>query len=111
MWKIGQTLPDGQDAGVVNAMRVWGEKLGGFIDKTEAIKVVLTSLPSEPPTLPQFMELCRSAASRIGAARPALDHKLSPEEIDRNRQRAAELAAKLGQKMTAAANGVTIKTA
>jgi len=61
MWKTGQVLPDGNDAGVVNAMNHWSEKLGGYVDRPDVIKKVLESLPIEPPSLPQFMELMRHA--------------------------------------------------
>ena len=29
-WKTGQSLPDGNDAGIVNAMNHWSEKMAGI---------------------------------------------------------------------------------
>lgn len=88
MWKLGQTLPDGQDAGLVNAKRVWAEKLAGFADRPECIKHVLDALPEDPPTLPQFVDLCRKAPKK---ELPALPHKLTEEQLKRNRERIAEM--------------------
>lgn len=59
MWRVGQLLPDGQDAGIANAKEVWGEKLAGFAGRPECIKRALESLPQHPPTLPEFIVLCR----------------------------------------------------
>ena len=41
MWRTGQTLPDGNDAGVVNAMNHWAEKLGWYVNSPDTIKEVL----------------------------------------------------------------------
>lgn len=89
MWKTGQTLPDGNDAGVVNAMAEWGKKLAGFAEQPERIKRVLETLPADPPSLPQFVELCRQV--RIDSDTPRLEHKQTPEEIERSRQFARSL--------------------
>ena len=55
-WKTGQVLADGTDAGIVNAMAMWGKKLAGFIDHPECIRRALDRLPNDPPSLPQFVE-------------------------------------------------------
>jgi hypothetical protein len=65
MWRIGQLLPDGQDAGIANAKEVWGEKLAGFADQPERIKRALESLGPHPPTLPEFIALCRQHSPHI----------------------------------------------
>lgn len=57
--------PDGNAESLVEAMDVWAEKLGPFARRPEAIKWALEHLPSEPPTLPAFYELC-SKAPRAG---------------------------------------------
>lgn len=88
-WKTGQTLADGTDAGVKNAMAFWAEKLGGFADQPERIKRTLDSLPADPPSLPQFVELCRAARQND---KPAIAHKLTNEE----RQHQSEMAKRLG---------------
>lgn len=89
-WKTGQIVEGGEhhgkDAGIVNAMATWGKKLAGFVDHPECIRRVLDRLPNDPPSLPQFIELCRVAPSHD--KQPALQHKLTPEEI----QRAADAA-------------------
>lgn len=89
-WKTGQSLPDGTDAGVRNAMGFWADKLGGFADRPACIRRVLDSLPTEPPSLPQFIELCRM--SRPDDAAPMLPHKLTPEE----REHQHEMSKRLG---------------
>ncbi len=98
-WKLGQLLDDGNDAGVVNAMRVWSEKLAGFQDMPEVFGQVLRSLPADPPTLPQFHELCRLAALNVRGSRPALDYKETPEQKEENRRRLAEIMEKLKSKV------------
>lgn len=92
MWKTGQVLPDGSDAGVVNAMKTWGEKLGSYVSSPETIKLALEHLPSDPPSLPQFQELLR--AYRV-EPRPALPQKLSEEEVRRRDEIAKENIRKL----------------
>lgn len=99
MWGTGQQLPDGQDAGIVNAMNHWAEKLGGFTDNPECIKHALAILPPEPPSLPQFVELCRHAPRNQPLA---LEHHLTPEERERNMQRLREIKEMLNSKFVAA---------
>ncbi len=88
MWKLNQTLPNGEDVGVVNAMRTWAENLGGFADHPECLKHALKTLPTEPPTLPQFLEMCRKAPLEQPKA---LEHKLTDEDIKRNKERLESL--------------------
>jgi hypothetical protein len=92
-WKTGQTLDDGTDAGVKNAMAFWAEKLGGFADQPERIRRVLDALPPEPPSLPQFVELCRAARPD---EKPALDHKPTPEEREHQRELSRRLGDAIG---------------
>ena len=79
-WKSGQVLSDGTDAGVKNAMDTWSRKLGGFADIPEVFKSVLSNLPVEPPSLPQFVELCREAGRRVNREKVAIDYKPTMEE-------------------------------
>jgi len=95
MWKTGQVLPDGNDAGVVNAMNHWAEKLGGYVNRPDVIKKVLENLPVEPPSLPQFLELMRQAWTAPSA--PLLEKKWTAEELEKNKKRAAEAMAKIRQ--------------
>ena len=91
MWTNGQLLPDGSgDAGLANAMRCWAEKLGGFADHPECIKHALLTLPNDPPTLPQFLDMCRHAPKKQALK---LEHKLTPEEIERNKSKVKNIIA------------------
>ena len=92
MWKTGDLLQNGQDAGYMNAMQTWAEKLGGFADHPECIAYVLENLPDTPPTLPQFQDLCRRAPRKEPLK---LVHSLTQEEINRNKERLDGLLGKL----------------
>jgi hypothetical protein len=65
--------------------RMWASKLSGFADKPKAIKQALDCLDAKPfpPTLPEFVTMCREAAGRGLDAPPMLEHHQSPEEIER----------------------------
>ena len=93
MWKTGQVLPDGNDAGVVNAMNHWAEKLGWYVNSPNTIKEVLESLPIEPPSLPQFAEMLRHAYKPPVV--PQIERKCTQEELDANKQRVREMLEKL----------------
>lgn len=77
----------------------WTEKLLGFADHPGVIRQAVDALDDRPspPTLPEFMSLCRDAARRAGTAHRALPHKPTPEE----RQHQHELAKRLGDVMGA----------
>lgn len=93
MWRTGQILPDGNDAGVLNAMNHWAERLANYHANPDAIRYVLANLPPDPPTLPQFHELLRTAWKP--APPPRLEHNPTPEEIEATKRKAAENIAKL----------------
>lgn len=93
LWKTGQTLPDGRDAGVVNAMNHWAEKLAGYSQSPDTIKRALESLPVEPPSLPQFQEILRHAYRPPEV--PQLENKWTEEQLERNRMRVRELLEQL----------------
>lgn len=78
-------LWSGTDIASVKA--IWARKLGGFVSQPTALKEALDALDDHPfpPTLPEFLTLCRNAARRTGTEQLRLDHKLSPEDIERNR--------------------------
>lgn len=71
MWRSGQSDSNGDDVGLQNAMALWAEKLAGFRDRPEAIRRALESLPLHPPTLPEFVALCRTVC-------PPPEHKALP---------------------------------
>lgn len=70
--------------------RTWAEKLGGFQEQPLAIRAALEALDEKPwpPTLPEFLGLCREAARRHGPARPALGFCPSAEDLARSGQAA-----------------------
>jgi hypothetical protein len=73
----------------------WAEELAGFADKGDAIAQALSAQKSNPfpPTLPEFLNLCRESAKRIGGySAPALAHKPTAEE----REHQSEMAKRLG---------------
>ncbi len=96
LWKINQTLPNGEDIGVINAMKVWSEKLAGFEEHPECIAYVLDDLPSEPPNLPQFLDACRRAPRKEPKM---LVHNLTPEDIARNKERLNEIKQQLNARL------------
>lgn len=90
----GKRFADMWDGVEPAAMRAsWANKLGGFADKPKAIKQALDSLDSKPfpPTLPEFLTMCREAASRGLDDKPALPHYPSAEEIARAEEAAKKL--------------------
>lgn len=91
MWLTGHRLPNGDDAGLANAMNHWAEKLGGYADHPETLKRALSNLPPEPPTLPQFMELCRH--SWAPPIVQQLENKPTEEQLAKNRERIREIIA------------------
>lgn len=83
----------------------WAEELAGFAKMPTALADALQSQKASPyaPTLPEFLQHCRNAARRIGDPMPpALTHKLSDEEIERNRERIAAISAGLARKQAVA---------
>lgn len=82
----------GQDADTLKAF--WAAKLAGFSDHPQAIKSALDALDERPfpPTLPEFMSLCRDALRRSPAG-PALP----PPQIDKAvaRERLAQLKSRM----------------
>jgi hypothetical protein len=96
-WRIGQTLQDGQDAGVVNALATWAEGLGMYASQegAEAIGRALKSLPADPPSLPMFRALVQQFRQ---PAQRAIAHSQTADDRSDNRERihAAAQAVKVG---------------
>lgn len=93
MWKTGQILPDGTDAGIANAMDLWDRKLAGFATTPETINKVLDNLPVDPPSLPQFRELLRQA--HVPKNNLAISREHTKEEIAANKARLKEMLSTL----------------
>ena len=76
----GEVLPDGGDGGVSSARGIWAYGLREFT--AEVIKTALSRTMAAhaeyPPTLPQFVALCKAAAPRevyrVALPPPAVDH-------------------------------------
>jgi hypothetical protein len=94
-WKTGQTFEHGQnkgeDVGVVNAMSVWAEKLGGFANQPERIARVIESLPDDPPSLPAFIGLLR--ATHVADSTVQIAYTQTPEDVARHREMSRRAAA------------------
>jgi hypothetical protein len=82
----------------------WAGELASFSDNPEcfgmAIKTMLQGCKL-PPTLPEFIAICRNHYRRPTEVVAAIEHKLSPEDIERNRERARKIAEALGRKLAA----------
>lgn len=89
MWKTGQVLPDGTDAGIANAMETWDRKLAGYAHSPETIKRTLDTLPPDPPSLPQFCEMMR--LNYVQPNTLAITKQQTAEEIAANKKRLAAL--------------------
>ena len=76
----GEAMPGGGDGGVASARGIWAYGLREFA--AEVIKTALARTmaahPEYPPTLPQFVALCKACAPREAfqpaLAAPAVDH-------------------------------------
>lgn len=63
--------------------RTWSEELAGFAAKPECVASALSAQKSNPfpPTLPEFLGLCREALRRIGDdVKPMLAHKPTADD-------------------------------
>lgn len=94
-----------RDCDLNDVKAAWAEELAGFSDNPECYGLALKAMVEEckfPPTLPEFFALCRNSYSRIKLVE--LEYKLSPEEIERNKERAHQLrqmVEQLGRRMSA----------
>lgn len=91
-----------RDCDLDEVKRVWAEELSSFSDNPECFGLALKAMVGEckfPPTLPEFVAICRKHYSRPKLV--ALEHKLTPEDIERNKVRAKEIVERLGRKMAA----------
>lgn len=91
-WKTGEINADGADLGLLSAKAVWAEALAGV--SGEAISAAITACQaiSLPPTLPEFLSLCRDAMRRSDAT-PKLRYVPTDEEREQQREAAERIAA------------------
>lgn len=81
-----------------NVKAVWADKLGGFAASPERLKAALEACDERPwpPTLPEFLGLCRDAARRGDAAPLALPApQISQEDAATRAASASALSDKL----------------
>jgi hypothetical protein len=91
-----------RDSNLHEVKAVWAEELASFSDNPECFKRALAAMvdgSTFPPTLPEFKAMCRANYKRPQMV--AIEHKLSPEDMERNRERARQMAARLGRRMAA----------
>lgn len=86
-----------KDNNIAEVKRVWAESLANFSDNPKCFRAALKSMIDEcqfPPTLPEFVALCRKHYVRPQqqAALPDLGHQ--PLSRDEGRHRMAELKKK-----------------
>ena len=94
MWRSGVTDTNNDDVGLLNAMALWAEKLAGFRERPDAIRRVLDTLPKHPPTLPEFVALCRQSCPKQEVkALPAPD--VPPSVIEARQAEAQAIAARV----------------
>lgn len=79
-----------RSADIADVKAMWARKLAGFESTPHIFRSALDALDDRPfpPTLPEFLSLCREAAKRCGTSTPLLPHKI-------DHARAAEFAEKL----------------
>ena len=79
----GQVGPDGVDQGVVSARAIWAHGLRAFDLSTvkTALARTMDAHPEFPPTLPQFVALCKACAPR-----EVYQVALPPVAVDRAEQ-------------------------
>ena len=83
---------------LATVQRLWAEKLAGFAPMPKAIKSALDALDDKPfpPTLPEFLSLCRDAARRLDEPKVAIEYKPTAEE----QAKADEVIRKAAERMT-----------
>ncbi len=90
-WRSGETVErNGRqfDRGLLNAKATWAQELGGFSGQHERIARALESCRhrSMPPTLPEFLDLCRQQVAEQTLSLPP------PTQDAERRQRNIEQA-------------------
>lgn len=74
-WRTGETIQRAGrqfDVGLLNAKATWAKELGGFANPGERIGRALEACRhrSLPPTLPEFLDLCRQHVAEQAKALP-----------------------------------------
>ena len=82
-WRTGEAVERGGrtfDRGLLLAKATWGEELAGFADQPQRLSKAIDACRSLrlPPTLPEFLALCRQQVAEAPPALPTPD--LTPAE-------------------------------
>lgn len=87
-----------KDCNIASVKRTWAKALASFTDHPECFRLALKSMIDEcrmPPTLPEFVALCRKHYVRPQPQRAALpDIPPRYTSVEEGRRRLAELKAK-----------------
>ena len=102
-WRDGTTVEHGGrqfDGGLLTAKSAWSMALSGFRNQPKCIAAAINACHAKPlpPTLPEFLELCREDARRRAGAGAALPYKPTAEESEAARK-AAQMATGAIRKM------------
>lgn len=105
-WRTGEQHPKGGDLGMLNAKATWAEELAGFAEIPECIGKALDTCRNKqfPPTLPEFLDLCRQAHQPKPVLLPA--PALTPEQIAARRAKAEAEARKVAEKQRKGFDGL-----
>ena len=97
----GEVRPDGTDGGVASARQIWAYGLRDFDAATikTALGRTMESHPEYPPTLPQFVSLCKASAPRA-VYRPEVPEIGMSQELRSARAAAAREIAGRASKLT-----------
>ena len=91
---------DGGDKGIVSARQIWGHGLRGFDAATvkTALAQCVTAHPEFPPSLPQFVALCRANKPREAYRAPQPVIGMSQELRSKYARQAREINARHAQR-------------
>lgn len=96
-----------RDADLAEVKRIWAEALSSFSDNPECFKAALKALiegSAFPPTLPEFVALCRRHYQRPVPANAILTHQAGePLSREEARARFAEIGRRFVSRKDAAA--------
>lgn len=101
----GEVKADGSDGGVASARAIWAHGLREFDLSTvkTALARVMDAHPEFPPTLPQFVQLCKACAPR-----PVYREALPPAKPNPEIARKALAAMRANLATTAPADGLSL---
>jgi hypothetical protein len=87
-------MEDGVDSGMVTAMEVWGQELGVFASRPEAIAFALDNLPTDhAPNAIEFKSICSRAPRKEVPMLPPPDVVSDPVMLEKLAQRVAAVVA------------------